>query len=268
MTAPALTVSHQIAAPLQVVPDELGNKAHTLAIAIKVLDVVDAATHEAGTRLLLESHQALKDLEAARVKFKKPITELGKAIDTVVANLADPLGLAKKSMQGKVAKYEAAEKAKADAIRREAEEKAAKERAEAEHERARLQAEADELHRQEVAAAEAKAKAEAEELAAVLGKPVEAKPVEVAPAPKVELPFTPAPTPPITAAPIKPSAIQMRKVKKMVVDDEAAVPAYVAGINVRPIDQSAVRKLLEASIAVPGCRIVEVEEVAMSRGRP
>jgi hypothetical protein len=267
VSAPALTVSHQIAAPLQVVPDELGNKAQTLAIAIKHLDVVDAATHEAGTRMLLESHQALKDLEAARVKFKKPITELGKAIDTVVANLADPLDLAKKSMQGKVAKYEAAEKAKADAIRREAEEKAAKERAEAEHERARLQAEADEKHRQEIAAAEAKAKQEAAELAEILGKPVEAKPVEVAPAPKIELPATPAPAPVAVIEPAKPSAVQVRNIPVLVIDDPKLVPAYVGGQELRTIDRAAVKRAIEAGATVPGARIEMQPQTAMARQR-
>ena len=263
----ALTVSHQIAAPLQVVPEELGHKAQTLATAIRVLDVVDAATHEAGTRLLLESHQALKDLEAARVKLKKPITELGKAIDGVVASLADPLDVAKKSMQGKVAKYEAAEKAKADAIRLAAEEQARKEREAAEKERQRLQAEADEKHRQEVAAAEAKAKADAEELAAVLGKPVEAKPVEVAPAPKIELPATPAPAPVAVAEPVKPSAVQVRNVPVLIIDDPKLVPAYIGGQELRVIDRAALKRALDAGATVPGAHIEMQPQTAMARQR-
>jgi ATPase subunit of ABC transporter with duplicated ATPase domains len=185
----------------------------------------------------------------------------------VVANLADPLDLAKKSMQGKVAKYEAAEKAKADAARLAAEEQARKEREAAEKERARLQAEADELHRQEVAAAEAKAKADAEELAAVLGKPVEAKPVEVAPAPKIELPATPAPAPVAVAEPAKPSAVQVRNVPVLVIDDPKLVPAYVGGQELRTIDRAAVKRAIEAGATVPGARIEMQPQTAMARQR-
>lgn len=262
----ALTITHQIAAPLEVIDAALGLKAQNLTQAIKVLDVVDAATFEAGNRLLIESHQALKDLEAARVKLKKPITELGRAIDSVVANVADPLEAAKKSMQGKVAAHQRAEQEKAAKAQREAEEKARIEREAAEQERARLQAIADAKHAAEVAAAQAKAEAEAKELEAVLGKPVEVKVAEVAPAPKIAA-SVPAPTPPITAAPVKAAAIQTRRVKKVVIDDERAVPAYVGGECLRPIDAGAVRRALEAGAAVPGCRIVEVEEVGMARGR-
>lgn len=266
MTDNALTITHHIAAPLQVVPDELGNKSKTLAIAIKHLDVVDAATHEAGNRLLIESHQALKDLEAARVKLKKPITELGKAIDGVVASLADPLELAKKAMQGKVAAFEKAEAAKREATRLAAEEQARKEREAAEQERARLQAEADEKHRQEVAAAEAKAKADAAELAEILGKPVEAKPVEVAPAPKVELPAAPTPSPAaVVPEPLKPSAIQTRNVPVLVIDDPKMVPAYVGGQELRTIDRAAVKRAIEAGATVPGAHIEMQATTAMRR---
>lgn len=263
---PALTITHHIAAPLEVIDAALGLKAQNLTQAIKVLDVVDAATFEAGNRLLIESHQALKDLEAARVRLKKPITELGKAIDSVVAKVADPLEAAKKSMQGKVAAHQRAEQEKAAKAQREAEEKARIEREAAEQERARQQAIADAKHAAEVAAAQAKAEAEAKELEAVLGKPVEVKVAEVAPAPKIAA-FVPAPAPPITAAPVKAAAIQTRRVKKVVIDDERAVPPYVGGECLRPIDTGAVRRALEAGVAVPGCRIVEVEEVGMARGR-
>lgn len=101
----AVTLTHHIAAPLEVIPAELGLSAQNLTQAAKVLDIVDAATFEAGNSILIKAHQTLKDLEAARVKLKKPITELGKAIDGVVANVADPLEVAKRSMQGKVAAW-------------------------------------------------------------------------------------------------------------------------------------------------------------------
>lgn len=246
-----LTVRHDIPAPLEVVSPELGLKAQNLVTAAKVLEVVDAATFETANRILVEIHAAGKALEARRVELKKPITALGKAIDSVVANVADPLDVAKRALSHRVVAYQRAEQEKAEKAKREAEEKAAAERAAAEAERARLQAEAD-----------AKAKQEAEDMARILGAPVEPEKVTVE-APKP----APAPAPPITAAPVKATAIQTRKVKKLVIDDEAAVPAYVAGINIRPIDNAAVRKLVEAGVTVPGCRMVEVEEIGMARGR-
>lgn len=261
-----LTVRHEIPAPLEVLPSDLGLKAQNLTTAAKVLEVVDAATFETANRILMDMHGAAKAIETRRVEMKKPITKLGKAIDGVCANVADPLDLAKRSLQGRVLSYQRAEQEKAAKAQREAEAKAAAERAAAEAERARLQAEADAKHAAEVAAAQAKAEAEARELEAVLGKPVEVKVAEVAPAPKIAA-FVPAPTPPITAAPVKAAAIQTRRVKKVVIDDERAVPAYVGGECLRPIDSGAVRRALEAGVAVPGCRIVEVEEVGMARGR-
>lgn len=264
----ALTITHHIAAPLEVIPNELGLTAGNLVTAAKVLEVVDAATFEAGNNILIKAHATLKELEAARVKLKKPITELGKAIDSVVASLADPLELAKKSMQGKVAAFEKAEATKREAARLAAEEQARKEREAAEQERARLQAEADEKHRQEVAAAEAKAKQDAAELAEILGKPVEAKPVEVAPAPKVELPATPAPAPAAVAPePLKPSAIQTRNVPVLVIDDPKLVPAYVGGQELRTIDRAAVKRAIEAGATVAGAHIEMQPQTAMARGR-
>jgi hypothetical protein len=246
-----------------VIDAALGLQAQNLTVAIKHLDVVDAGSFEAGNRLLIESHKALKDLEAARVALKRPITELGKSIDGVVASVADPLEAAKKAMQTKVAAYQKAEQAKADALRREAEYRAAEEREAAEKERARLQAVADELHRQQVAEATAKAAAEAKELEAILGKPVEAEPIKVAPAPVIQ-----AAVVKITETPIAPvvSAIQTRKVQKVEFTDRMLVPVHVGGVVLRPIDEAAVMKALKAGAVIPGAKLVEVEQLAMGRG--
>jgi Skp family chaperone for outer membrane proteins len=258
----ALTVSHKIAAPLEVIDAALGLQAQNLTVAIKHLDVVDAGSFEAGNRLLLDSHKTLKDLEAARVALKRPITELGKSIDGVVASVADPLDAAKRSMQGKVANYQRKLQAEADALRRQAEERAAAERAEAELERSRLQAEADAKHAADVADAEAKAKAEAAELEAILGKPVAAEPVKVAPAPVIQ-----AAVVKITETPIAPiaSAIQTRKVQKVEFTDRMLVPVAVGGFVLRPIDEAAVKKALIAGAVIPGARLVEAEILAMGR---
>ncbi len=258
----ALTITHQIAAPLQVIEPELGLLAQNQATAMKVLEICDAATFEVGNGLLIDSHKTLKELEASRVKLKKPITELGKTIDQVVANVADPLEAAKKAMQGKVAAYQRAEQAKAEKARQEAEAKAAAERAAAEAERARLQAIADAEHAAKVAEAKAKAEADAKELEAILGKPVEAEPVKVAPAPKIE-----AAVVKITETPIAPiaSAFQARKVQRLEFTDRAQVPISCGIYVLRPIDETAVKKALMAGAVIPGVRLVEAEILAMGR---
>lgn len=244
----ALTVSHHIAAPLEVIPAELGLRAQNLATAIKVLDVVDAATYEAGNRLLMDAHQAGKDLEAARVKLKKPITDLGREIERVVASVADPLDAAKRSMLGKVSTFKRKLEEEAERARREAEEKARREHEAAEKERQRLQAEAD-----------AKAKQEADELAAVLGKAVEPEPV------KVELPPAPKPAA-IAPAPVLPkAAAAVRKVQRVEFTDRALVPVQVAGRVLRPIDEAAVKALLLAGVEVPGAKLETVEQLSVAK---
>lgn len=259
----ALTITHNIAAPLEVIPAELGLSAQNLVQAIKVLDITDAATFEAGNGILIKAHATLKDLEAARVRLKKPITDLGREIDRVVASVADPLDLAKRSMQGKVSNYQRQEQAKAEALRREAEAKAAAERAAAEAERARLQAIADAEHAAQVAAAKAKAEAEAKELEAILGKAVAAEPVKVAPAPVVQA--AKVEVQPVAPASVA-SAIQRRMVQKVEFTDRMQVPVHVGGIVLRPIDEAAVLKALKAGAVIPGARLIEVETLAMGRG--
>lgn len=247
MTA-AVTVTHHIAAPLEVIPAALGNKAQTLVAAIAALAVADTASYEAGNRLLMDAHQAGKDLEAARVRLKKPITDLGREIDRVVSGVAEPLDAAKRSLLGKVGAYKRKLEEEAEARRREAEEKARQEREAAEKERARLQAEAD-----------AKAKQEADELAAILGKAVTPEPV------KVELPPAPKPAVITPASALPKAAAAVRKVQKVEFTDRMAVPVAVGGRVLRPIDEVAVRACLLAGVEVPGAKLVEVEQLAMAR---
>jgi ribosomal protein L9 len=242
------TLTHTIAAPLEVIPADLGIKAQDQAAAMAALAITDAATMEAGNGLLMAAHATLKELEAARVKLKKPITELGKAIDGVVAKVSDPLDQAKRLMLGKVSAYQRQVQEEADRARREAEAKAAAERAAAEAERARLQAEAD-----------AKAKAEADELAAITGTVVQPEAVTV----ELPKPAAPAPAPVIPAVPK--AAVQTRKVQKVEITDRMLVPVHVGGRVLRPIDERAVMEALKAGAVIPGARLIEVETLAMGR---
>jgi len=259
----AITITHHIAAPLQVIPDELGNRAKTLAIAIGVLDIVDAATFEAGNGILIKAHATIQELEKQRKAMTGPIADLKKQIDAVVASVADPLELGKKSMQAKVAAYQRQEQAKADSVRREAEAKAAAERAAAEAERARLQAIADAEHAAKVAEAKAKAEQEAKDLEAVLGAPVTAAPVVVAPAPVIQAAPVAAVVP-VAAAPVA-SAVQRRIVQRVEFTDRMLVPISCGTFILRPIAEAAVLKALLAGAVIPGARLVDAEVLAMGR---
>jgi hypothetical protein len=263
-----LTITHHIAAPLEVINAALGLRAQNLTQAIKVLDVVDAATYEAGNRLLIESHKALKDIEKAVEPIEREIRDMGKAVRQVKAGVCDPLELGKKAMQGKVAAYQKAEQAKADALRREAEEKARIEREAAEKERARLQAIADAEHAAEVAAAEAKAEAEAKELEAILGKPVEAEAVKVAPAPVIQA--APVAAPVAVAAPLPKAAVQTVSVPVLVVADAGALAAWLVAnsrANLVEFKMREIKALHDAGIAVPGLVIEQREQTRMAGGR-
>jgi hypothetical protein len=263
----ALTIAHEIPAPLQVVPDELGLAAQNLTQAAKVLEIVDAATYEAGNGILIRAHATLKALETERVRLKRPITDLGKAIDGVVASVAEPLEVAKKAMQAKVARYAAAEQAKADALRREAEAKAQQEREAAERERQRLQAIADEEHRQQVAAAHAKAKAEAAELEAVLGQPVEAVAVAVAAAPVIVA--AEVATPAIVAPRLAKSAVQTVSVETLVVIDAGMLATWLVANGRAALVEFKmrdIRAIVDAGVSIPGLGIETREQTRMARG--
>ena len=261
----ALTITHAISAPLRVIPDELGLSAKNLTTAMTVLDCVDAATFEAGNRLLIESHATLKKIEAQRVALKRPIADLAKAIEGVCSSVAAPLDDAKKSMQGKVATYQRQEQATADALRREAEERARIAREAAEKERASLQAAADELHRQQVAAAKAKAEAEAKELEAILGKPVEVEAVKIAPAPVIEAAKVVVQA--VAVAPLLKAAVQTVVVPTLVVSDAGALAAWLIANSRGHLVEFKMREikaLHDAGIPVPGVVIEQREQVRMA----
>jgi colicin import membrane protein len=211
--------------------------------------LTDKATKEAAERTLLQLHDALKMVEARRGELKKPIIQSGKAIDEIAAKLAEPMDAAKRSLQGRIIAYAKVERDRAEAARREAEE------------RARVEREAAEAaHAKAVAEAKAKAEAEAKELADVLGEPVVVEPEPVAPPP------APAPSaPPVQAA--APSAVTTRKVQRLEITDASLIPYRVGEQVLMHPDHVAIKRVLALGIEVPGARLVEDEQVAMSTRR-
>lgn len=200
---------------------------------------IDAATNAAAERTLLRLHDALKAVEARRVELKKPIAQMGKAIEEIAAKLAEPMDAAKRSLQGRIIAFSRAAREKAEKERQEAETAARREREAAE------------------AAALAKAAQEAKDLADVLGEPVVVEPEPVAPV---------APRAPIPTAP--PSAVQPRKVLRVVIDDPSLIPYRVADQVLMHPDHAAIKRVLGLGINIPGARLVEDEQVAMAGRRP
>lgn len=253
------TVTHQLPAPaIEVVPAALVERHTAILATVNALPAITTPeVAEQANRLLLDLADIEKAVGVEVERHSKPVHALHKLILEVGKKASEPLATAKASLRGKIGMWNREQErvrqeaiAKADAARREAE-------AAAEAERRRLQAEAD----AKAAEARAKAEADAKELEALLGTPV-------APA-KVEAPVVvaaPAPAAPavVIPPPVK-SSVVTRRVKVLVIEDEKAVPAYAAGIELRTIDRAAVRKLLDNGIAVPGARLEEREQDAMAR---
>lgn len=223
------------------------------------ITITDQASMQAAEKSLLMLHDAEKAIEARRVELKKPITAFGKAIEEVVAQVSEPVSAAKRSLQGKIAMYVRAERAKAEEAQRLADEEARKAREAAEVERKRLQAEADAKHAAEVA----KAAADAKELADMLGESAPApEPVAVAPAPVVSVP-EPARAPTVVMP--KSEAIQMRKVQRVVVDDPSLIPRTIGTEVLMVPDMVAIKHVMMLGIPVAGCHVETTEEPVMAR---
>ena len=235
-----------------------------MATQAGALAITDAASFDAANALLVTLHNAGKEVEARKAALKRPVIDTGKAIDQVVARVAEPLDAAKRSLQGKVAAYQAEQRRIADEARRKAEEAARIEREKAEAERARAQAEADAKHAAAVAAAKAAAQAEADELAALLG--TASAPVEVVVAPAPVIQARKVEVQQVAEAP-RSSAVVTRMVPTLEIADASLIPISIGGIELRPVDTAAVKRAIAAGLVVPGAAMVDKPTNAMARGK-
>lgn len=261
MSAVAITVPHGLPAPaIEVVPLAVVQRHEALLAAASALPAITSPEiADQANRLLLDLAEVEKAIELAVESKSKPVHSLHKTIVAVGKRASEPVATARASLRAKIGVWNRAqEQIRQEAIAKaEAERRAAVEAAEAE--RRQLQAEAD----AKAAEARAKAEAEAAELAAFLGKPaaevqveVPAAPVVVIPAPVLAAPTT------VIPAPVR-SAVTSRQVPVLEITDATLVPAYVAGVELRPIDRAAVRRLMDKGIEVTGARIVMREQDVM-----
>lgn len=173
----------------------------------------------------------LKSIEDARTALKKPVLDLGKALDAAAKDATAPLSAEKARLSGLVLGFQRAEAEKA---------RIAAEKARAEQ--ARLEQE--QREREDLARVKAQA----------FNKPVVPPPPVVRPVVYAHPPPPPPPSMSVTA----------RKVKVLVIDDPAKVPVRVNGFELRPISESAVKLALSSGIEVPGARLEE-REIAVTR---
>lgn len=264
LPAPIVGTDHPLLVVFEADRAALWQGMHDRAAA---LVIADADTFKAGNLLLIDIAAQVKEIEARKAVLKRPVIDLGKAIDTVVAASLAPLEAIKKSMQGKVIAYQTEQ----NRIAKEAADKAAAEaRAAAdlaEKERARLQAIADAEHAATVADATANAKAEADELAAMLGSDVAPEPVRVAPAPRIE-----SVKPAVVAAPapvVLSSAVQVRETPVHVVTNPAALAAFACANGMADLinfDVPAIKRHMAAGVTFPGVEIQMRKDTVMMRG--
>lgn len=235
------------------------------------LVITDTASLAAGNVLAGELAAAEKEIEARAKALKAPFKQTIDSIHEIRTALLSTILPAKQSIQGKLLAFKRKKDAEEAEAQRAAEEERQKALAAAEAERKRLQAEADAKHAEAVRAAREKAEAEAKEMAALIGAPVEPEPVKVAPAPVVAAPEIPLSTRTLmpAAAPVE-VAVTTRKDKKPEIYDLRALCRYVAdggALDLVQANTTAVKNALVSNAQLPGCRMIEVETPVMKAAR-
>lgn len=237
---------------LEVLPKDLVDVALSLSGKAAGMAVTSAESSKEANDLAAQMFAKEKLIEARRAYLKRPLIDVGKAIEAIVDAPASALSSARKSLIAKIAAWDRKQKDEAEALLRKA-------REEAEEERARLQAIADAEHAKAMQMMRDHAKAEADELAALMGAPVEPEPVKIVAAPVVKV------APVAVAAPVASSAVTTRSVPTLVVD--TAHPAFLMftfnGVCLISVDRAATKRYLESGAKLSWARMEMVEQVAM-----
>ena len=256
MPDPAPTIAQVVNHPLpakfyEVIPAALAQDIDATTALAKSVTITDDASLTAANALAVRLHVLDKAMAERSEEVKRPLKMLMDAVNDILGKYGFPVGDAKKAVKAAIAAYE---KKIAAAI---AEKNAAAERA-----RAAEQAKLDAEHDARLAAAEKRAKEEADELAAAMGEPVAPKPVVIEPAPKA------APAP-VIAAP--PSAVATRRgPPRLVVENPKLVAAEFAKVGgplkdycLVEVCTAEVKRAFAAGLTVPGCRMEETIQTVM-----
>lgn len=235
--APAISAAVSIINPLPAtivaLSDKILAEANALAERANATVITDESSYAVANVTYRDMNALAKQVEKERKEIKAPVIALGKQIDEAASLALEPLEGERKALGEKIARFQAEENAKREAVRRQAEERA----------------------RQE----EERLRKAAEEAALMDLPPGEEPPVFEAPV-KVAVPV--AYTPPALAA-----AVVTRQVQRVVIDDLEAIPLRGAnGVRLwKEPDTKAIEILLKAGVPVPGCKLV-TETVVGAKG--
>lgn len=235
MNAPATRGEVLVDLPPRIVAlgDDWLIRASTLEAAMAIFPALDAENFKEADRIAGEAKAFLREIERRREDVKRPVIDLGRAIDGVVKDVVEPLKACVDALGRRILAYEREQK-------RIAEEKAQRQRDEL---RAAQEAERKERER---------AQAKAEIVAAAKGEPPPPAPVVVE---SVMVPeIVPVQSP-------RSSSVAARKIVRVRIDDSKLVPIEIGGRLLRPIDEKAVLALLKVGVTVPGCTLVEEESI-------
>lgn len=258
-----VTLNNVLPAPsFEVIPAAMVGDIMAHIKTAELIPVIDKDTLDIANAAVIALHKDSKDLTEHAESIKKPLNSLLKAVRECISNAETPLLGAKQKLQARIAAWHgleckriAEEKAKAEAER-------AKAVAEAEAERKRLQAIADAEHAEKVAALRAKSEDEAKVASELFGT-VESPTAVPKPPKPIVVAATVAPV--AVLAPAPKSAVTTRTVQQLEIENPIEVPCMVGGQVIRPINEAMVKKMLLAGVHIPGCRLIEVEQIAMGR---
>ena len=233
--APVIAL-HKIPSPLVVLDPGVTKQVRDLSRKGRALEVSDLDSFKRADDVNLQMRTLRKQIEDHREAAKRPVLELGRAIDAAAREAMAPLDEASGLLSVRVLDFKRAQ----DKIRREAED--------AEHKRKADEAEAEKKRR----------------LAEIIGTPAgqpSAAPAEVPAVAQAPI-FVP---PPLKAASVH---TVTRKALRIVDIDKVPHSIQVGSATkvLWTLDEAACLKLLLGDVPIPGLELAEVEGLATGRG--
>jgi len=237
-----ITIKNPLPAELVALSEETIEKRDSLLEASVAARraITDEASYRSANAVYKDLHAFGRAVEAGRKDLKRPILDIGAALDAAAHEAMEPIDAEKQALGRAIADYERIENARREEERKKAEAEA---RAREEAERKRLEEEA----RQRA------------EMDAPPGAPVQEPDFGAIPTVR---PIAPAPTP----APLK-GAVRTSVRKKVVITDASKVPFEMNGLRLwKEPDPRAIEMLQKQGVTVPGCEYVD-DVVIGAKGR-
>lgn len=226
-TSKALAVTHEIPSPAVVVAERLVDACEQLAKQAEAFEAITAENLDDASGVVRAIARQEKAVEEARKAAKSPAITFGREVDAIAKRAKTPLEKAKRGLGKKIAEHQ-------DAVERERQ--------------AAIKA-ANERTRNEVD----HAARERAEMAAVFGADGDGEQL-----PDVDLP------PVVIPEKVSGTGVSTRKVAKVYLDDEDAIPLVVAGRRLwKQVDKAAIAELHRVGVVVPGTRVVYEDSVTV-----